>query len=120
MYHGWPGRRWRPHAVDGVVHVGQKGGSGHQQTPVRENSGGQKRPTGVASVTHTLRHLPERGIYKVEREVEGCVEVSFADDCGWLVEMDLVDSVEQLYRLLARAVMRVVEWGERNHAAFHN
>lgn len=54
---------------------------------------------------------------EVERELEGYMTTSFADDCGWLVT---ADSLEQLCQWLERAGMKAVEWGERNHVAFYN
>lgn len=54
---------------------------------------------------------------EVEQQVEGCVAMSFADDCGWLMVMD---SVEQLCGWLEREEIRAVEWVERNHVALDN
>lgn len=53
----------------------------------------------------------------VEKGVEGYMATSFTDDCWWLVE---ANSMELLGERLTRAIIKVVEWGERNHIAFDN
>lgn len=56
-------------------------------------------------------------IKEVMKEVEGCLAISFAGDYGWLV---VAYSVEQLCERLARAGIKAVEWGERNHISSDN
>lgn len=41
----------------------------------------------------------------------------FADNCGWLVTVDMV---EQLCEWLTKARIKMVEWAERNHVDFDN
>lgn len=52
-----------------------------------------------------------------KQKVEWCMVTLFADDCRWLLVVDLV---AQLCKRLERSGIKAVQWRKQNHVTFNN